>query len=149
MIIYSARTKKLPLSSDFIQNNSNAFKLFNYDSSLMSNLGNIIIQERVASDVYYTYHTLVNFNNLLDVSISSAFKELNDYINNHSEIKESRDYRCRNLYDEMEYWNNKYKLDSSSESIKQICDKVQKLLEQLEKQKIVKKSSCNFKKNYY
>ena len=81
MIIYSARTKKLPLSSDFIQNNSNAFKLFNYDSSLMSNLGNIIIQERVASDVYYTYHTLVNFNNLLDVSISSAFKELNDYIN--------------------------------------------------------------------
>lgn len=149
MIIYSARTKKLPLSSDFIQNNSNAFKLFNYDSSLMSNLGNIIIQERVASDVYYTYHTLVNFNNLLDVSISSAFKELNDYINNHSEIKESRDYRCRNLYDEMEYWNNKYKLDLSSESIKQICDKVQKLLEQLEKQKIVKKSSCNLKKNYY
>lgn len=149
MIIYSARTKKLPLSSDFIQNNSNAFKLFNYDSSLMSNLGNIIIQERVASDVYYTYHTLVNFNNLLDVSISSAFKELNDYINNHNEIKESRDYRCRNLYDEMEYWNNKYKLDSSSESIKQICDKVQKLLEQLEKQKIVKKSSCNLKKNYY
>lgn len=115
----------------------------------MSNLGNIIIQERVASDVYYTYHTLVNFNNLLDVSISSAFKELNDYINNHSEIKESRDYICRNLYDEMEYWNNKYKLDSSSESIKQICDKVQKLLEQLEKQKIVKKSSCNLKKNYY
>lgn len=149
MIIYSARTKKLPLSSDFIQNNSNALKLFNYDSSLMSNLGNIIIQERVASDVYYTYHTLVNFNNLLDVSISSAFKELNDYINNHSEIKESRDYICRNLYDEMEYWNNKYKLDSSSESIKQICDKVQKLLEQLEKQKIVKKSSCNLKKNYY
>lgn len=149
MIIYSARTKKLPLSSDFIQNNSNAFKLFNYDSSLMSNLGNIIIQERVASDVYYTFHTLVNFNNLLDVSISSAFKELNDYINNHSEIKESRDYRCRNLYDEMEYWNNKYKLDSSSESIKQICDKVQKLLEQLAKQKIVKKSSCNLKKNYY
>ena len=149
MIIYSAWTKKLPLSSDFIQNNSNAFKLFNYDSSLMSNLGNIIIQERVASDVYYTFHTLVNFNNLLDVSISSAFKELNDYINNHSEIKESRDYRCRNLYDEMEYWNNKYKLDSSSESIKQICDKVQKLLEQLAKQKIVKKSSCNFKKNYY
>ena len=134
MIIYSAWTKKLPLSSDFIQNNSNAFKLFNYDSSLMSNLGNIIIQERVASDVYYTFHTLVNFNNLLDVSISSAFKELNDYINNHSEIKESRDYRCRNLYDEMEYWNNKYKLDSSSESIKQICDKVQKLLEQLAKQ---------------
>lgn len=149
MIIYSAWTKKLPLSSDFIQNNSNAFKLFNYDSSLMSNLGNIIIQERVASDVYYTFHTLVNFNNLLDVSISSAFKELNDYINNHSEIKESRDYRCRNLYDEMEYWNNKYKLDSSSESIKQICDKVQKLLEQLAKQKIVKKSSCNLKKNYY
>lgn len=149
MIIYSAWTKKLPLSSDFIQNNSNAFKLFNYDSSLMSNLGNIIIQERVASDVYYTFHTLVNFNNLLDVSISSAFKELNDYINNHSEIKESRDYRCINLYDEMEYWNNKYKLDSSSESIKQICDKVQKLLEQLAKQKIVKKSSCNLKKNYY
>ena len=69
MIIYSARTKKLPLSSDFIQNNSNALKMFNYDSSLMSNLGNIIIQERVASDVYYTYHTLVNFNNLLLIII--------------------------------------------------------------------------------
>lgn len=149
MIIYSVRTKKLPLSSDFIQNNSNALKLFNYDSSLMSNLGNIIIQERVASDVYYTYHTLVNFNNLLDVSISSAFKELNDYINNHSVIKESRDYRCRNLYDEMSYWNKKYKLDSSDKSVNEIISKIQNLLRGLEKQGIVKKSSCNLKRNYY
>lgn len=149
MIIYSARTKKLPLSSDFIQNNSNALKLFNYDSSLMSNLGNILIQERVASDVYYTYHTLVSFNNLLDVSISSAFKELNDYINNHSEIKESRDYRSRNLYDEMFYWNKKYKLDSSDKSVNEIISKVQNLLRGLEKQGIVKKSSCNLKRNYY
>lgn len=149
MIIYSARTKKLPLSSDFIQNNSNALKMFNYDSSLMSNLGNIIIQERVASDVYFTYHTLVSFNNLLDVNIQNAFKELDDYVSNHSEIKESRDYRCRNLYDEMFYWNNKYKLDSSDKSVNEIIVKVQNLLKGLEKQGIVKKSSCNLKRNYY
>ncbi len=149
MIIYSIRTKKLPLSDDFIHNNSNVIKMFNYDYNLMSSLGNIILQERVNKDVYYTYYTLVQFNNLLDVNVISAFNELNEYLENHNEIKESRDYRCRNLYDEMFYWNNKYKLDSSDESVNDIIKKVQKLLSDLDKQGIIKKSSCNLKKNYY
>ena len=84
MIIYSIRTKKLPLSDDFIHNNSNIIKMFNYDYNLMSSLGNIILQERVNKDVYYTYYTLVQFNNLLDVNVISAFNELNEYLENHN-----------------------------------------------------------------
>ena len=49
----------------------------------------------------------------------------------------------------MFYWNNKYKLDSSDESVNDIIKKVQKLLSDLDKQGIIKKSSCNLKKNYY
>ena len=45
--------------------------------------------------------------------------------------------------------NNKYKLDSSDESVNDIIKKVQKLLSDLDKQGIIKKSSCNLKRNYY
>lgn len=149
MISYSIRTKKLPLSGDVINNNGNCFKMLEYDKNLFCSVGSYENQQRLTSDVFYTYHSLVGFNNQLDVNVHNAFSELDKFLSDHLEIKTSRDFRCRNLYDEMEYWNNKYKLDSSSESVKQISDKVQKLLEQLEKQRIVKKSSCNLKKNYY
>ena len=49
----------------------------------------------------------------------------------------------------MFYWNKKYKLDSSDKSVNEIISKVQNLLRGLEKQGIVKKSSCNLKRNYY
>lgn len=149
MIIYSTKTNKLPVSDDILYSSSNFFKLYCYDKNLLCCGKGFEYQKRFAKDVFNTYYSLVNFNNLLDVNVHNAFLELNIFIEDNPEIKNSVDFRCRSLYDEMEYWNNKYKLDSSSESVKQICDKVQKLLEQLEKQEIVKKSSCNLKKNYY
>lgn len=149
MIAYSIKTKRLPTSGMVINNDGNGYKMVAYDKDLFFNVGGYENQERLTKDVFNTYYSLVSFNNQLDLNVKSAFSFLDKFISDHIEIKTSKDFRCRNLYDEMEYWNNKYKLDSSFESVKQICDKVQKLLEQLEKQKIVKKSSCNLKKNYY
>ncbi len=149
MIAYSIKTKRLPTNGMVINNSSNGFKMIAYDKDLFYSVSDYDNQERLTSDVFNTYSSLVSFNNQLDLNVNNAFSFLDKFISDHIEIKTSKDFRCRNIYDEMEYWNNKYKLDSSSESIKQICDKVQKLLGQLEKQKIVKKTSSNLKKNYY
>ena len=56
----------MPLSPAFIYNDSNALKIFRYDVNLMSTVGNNDNQQRVTEDVYYTYTTLVAFNNSLE-----------------------------------------------------------------------------------
>ena len=145
MIIYSAKTKKIPLSEDVYNNIGNFFKLREYDIDLFTSSDH----NKLARDVYNTYYTLVSFNNLLDMNVDNAFSILDKYISEHSETKTSVDFRCRNLYDEMYYWNNKYKLDSSDKSVNEIIKKVQSVLSQLAKQGIVKESSCNLKSNYY
>lgn len=58
MIIYNTRTNKLPLSTMFINNESNIRKMFNYNETLMNNCGSYDIQEQVTSDVYNTYNTI-------------------------------------------------------------------------------------------
>ena len=78
MIIYSCRTKKIPTTPDFIHNISNEYKMFAYNSDLMSNCGCIEKQDLVTKDVYYTYTTLVNFNNSLAKVNDSAFDLLKD-----------------------------------------------------------------------
>ena len=59
MISYSIRTKKLPLSGDVINNDGNCFKMFEYDKNLFCNVGSYENQQRLTSDVFYTYHSLV------------------------------------------------------------------------------------------
>lgn len=147
MIVYSAKTKKIPISKDIQYSSSNFFKMMEYDKNLF--FDDNTDKYKMTSDVYYTYHSLVNFNNLLDVNVENAFSELNDFIISHDEIKTSQDFRCRNLFDEMTYWNNKYKTNPSKESVNQIIDKIQELLKRLAKQGLVKESSCNLKRNYY
>ena len=149
MILYNTRTQKLPLSTDFYTNNANALKMFRYNETLMSNCGDYRIQEQVTSDVYYTYNVLVAFNNTLDNDVKNAFTSLNKFLQEHEEIKESKDSRCKNYYDKMNYWNNKYKKDSSDTTIKEIKSDVQDLMRFLAKQEIVKKSGCNLKRNYF
>ena len=149
MILYNTRTQKLPLSIDFYTNNANALKMFRYNETLMSNCGDYRIQEQVTSDVYYTYNVLVAFNNTLDNDVKNAFTSLNKFLQEHEEIKESKDSRCKNYYDKMNYWNNKYKKDSSDTTIKEIKSDVQDLMRFLAKQEIVKKSGCNLKRNYF
>ena len=51
MIIYSCRTKKIPTTPDFIHNISNEYKMFAYNSDLMSNCGCIEKQDLVTKDV--------------------------------------------------------------------------------------------------
>ena len=49
----------------------------------------------------------------------------------------------------MIYWNNKYKTESSDTTIQAIQSDVQDLMRFLAKQKIVKESGCNLKRNYF
>ena len=149
MILYNTRTKKLPLSTMFINNESNIRKMFNYNETLMSNCGRYEVQEQVTSDVYYTYNSLVKFNNFLDKDVINAFTSLDKFLQEHEEIKNSKDSRCKNYYDKMFYWNNKYKIDSSDNSIQAIKSDVQDLMRFLAKQEIVKESGCNLKRNYF
>ena len=46
----------------------------------------------------------------------------------------------------MTYWNNKYKADSSDNTIQSIKSDIQDLMRFLAKQKIVKESGCNIKR---
>lgn len=149
MILYNTRTQKLPLSTDFYTNNTNALKMFRYNETLMNNCGDYRIQEQVTSDVYYTYNVLVTFNNTLDKDVKNAFNSLNKFLQKHEEIKESKDSKCKKYYDRMIYWNNKYKKDSSDTTIKAIESDIQDLMRFLAKQEIVKKSGCNLKRNYF
>lgn len=149
MILYNARTQKLPLSTDFYTNNANALKMFRYNETLMSNCGDYRIQEQVTSDVYYTYNALVTFNNSLDKNVTNAFTSLYKFIQEHEEIKESKDSRCKSYYEKMVYWNNKYKIDSSDNTIQAIKSDIQDLMRFLAKQDIVKESRCNLKRNYF
>lgn len=149
MILYNTRTQKLPLSIDFYTNNANALKMFRYNETLMSNCGDYRIQEQVTSDVYYTYNALVTFNNTLDKNVINAFTSLDKFIQEHEEIKESKDSRCKSYYDKMIYRNNKYKIDTSDNTIQAIKSDIQDLMRFLAKQEIVKESGCNLKKNYF
>lgn len=149
MILYNTRTQKLPLSIGFYTNNANALKMFRYNETLMSNCGDYKIQEQVTSDVYYTYNALVTFNNTLDKNVINAFISLYKFIQEHEEIKESKDSRCKSYYDKMVYWNNKYKIDSSDNTIQAIKSDIQDLMRFLAKQDIVKESRCNLKRNYF
>lgn len=149
MILYNTRTQKLSLSTDFYTNNANALKMFRYNETLMSNCRDYRIQEQITSDVYYTYNALVTFNNTLDKDVKNAFSLLDKFLQEHEEIKESKDSRCKNYYDKMFYWNNKYKIDSSDNTIQAIQSDVQDLMRFLAKQDIVKESGCNIKRNYF
>lgn len=149
MILYNTRTQKLPLSIDFYTNNANALKMFRYNETLMSNCGDYRIQEQVTSDVYYTYNALVTFNNTLDKNVINAFISLDEFLQEREEIENSRDSRCKSYYDKMIYWNNKYKIDSSDNSIQAIQSDAQDLMRFLANQEIVKESGCNLKRNYF
>ena len=92
--------------------------MFRYNETLMSNCEDYKIQEQVTSDVYYTYNALVAFNNTLDKNVINAFTSLDKFIQEHEDIKESKDSRCKSYYDKMIYWNNKYKTESSDATIK-------------------------------
>ena len=149
MILYNTRTKKLPLSTMFINNESNIRKMFNYNETLMNDCGNYDVQEQVTSDVYYTYNTLVTFNNTLDKNVINAFNTLDKFLEEHVEIKNSKDTRCKTYYDKMLYWYNKYNMDSSDTSIQAIISDIQDLMRFLAKLEIVKESGCNLKSNYF
>lgn len=92
---------------------------------------------------------LVEFNNKLDKNVINAFVTLDNFLREHEEIKTSKDIKCRTYYDKMLYWNNKYKTDSSDNSVKAIESDIQDLMRFLAKQEMVKESGCNLKNNYF
>lgn len=149
MIIYTTRTKRLPTSTQFYNNERNIRKMFQYDENLMSHCEDYKIQEQVTSDVLYTYNALVDFNNSIDKRTSESFESLNRFVQEHENVKNSRDYKCRNYYDKFIHWIGKYKKDSSSKSIDEIKEDIKGIMKYLAKQEIVKESGCNIKQNYY
>lgn len=149
MILYNTRTEKLPLSTEFYNNKANALKMFRYNETLMNNCGDYKIQEQITSDVFYTYNALVTFNNTLDSDVTNAFNSLDKFLLEHEKIKDSKDNRCKNYYDKMTYWNNKYKTDLSDNTIQAIKSNIQDLMRFLAKQEIIKESGCNIKRNYF
>lgn len=149
MILYNCRTKKLPTTPDFNYNPTNQYKMFRYDFDLFQNAKNMTSQQRITEDVYYTYTTLVKFNNLLDKGNDSAFSILDEYILSHQEIKSSDDRRCRNYYEKMELWYKRYTSNPTKERYDEICKEIQQFMKFLAKQEIVKESGCNLKQNYY
>lgn len=149
MILYSCRTNKLPTKPDFDYNITNQFKMFNYDFDMFQNHRYKTSQQRITEDVYYTYTTLVSFNNSLDKDITSSFEILDKYLTSHTEVTDSDDRRCREYYEKMGRWYKRYISNPSENVYKEICDEIQTLMKYLKKIGIVKESGCNLKKNYY
>lgn len=152
MIIYNAKTKKVPLNLKE-WNLLNTFKCVErYDSKYIIVNGNTksIVSWDVASDIHFTYNTMVKFNNdLINGNNQLAFDSLYNMLQEHPEIKNSIDYKCRNYYNEMYSWYNVYINYPTEKTYKRICDEIQKTLNHLCKQGIVQESSCNLKRNYY
>lgn len=149
MIVYNCRTKKLPTTPDFIHNITNEYKMFAYNLDLMSHCGDIEKQDLVTKDVYYTYTTLVSFNNSLDKEYKFAFDLLKNYLENHSEVKESLDRKCQSYYEKMDVWYKRYNSNPTDKVLEEIRAELQALMKYLEKQNIIKESGCNLKSNYY
>ena len=120
----------------------------NYNKDLLSSDGYGCF--KTMNQIYYTYNMLTSFNTDIDLSnVKTAIKKLREKLDKHTEIKESKDYKCRNYYDKMCDWCNLYMQYPTEDVAKRICNEVQKILEHLCKQGIVKKSGCNLKKNFY
>lgn len=150
MILYNCRTKKLPTTPSFDYNESNQYKMFRYNLELMNNYRlRKHTQQRLTEDVYYTYTTLVTFNNYLAKNDNSSFDILSDFILSHPEINQSDDNKCKTYYEKMELWHKRYTSNPTPEQYKIICDEVQHLMKFLVKQEIIKESGCNLKRNYY
>lgn len=149
MIIYNCRTQKLPTSKDFIYNESNQYKMLRYNKDLLSECHSLEKQQRLTEDVYYTYNTLVEFNNTFDRDVSHAFELLNEYVMTHEEIKTSKDRKCQIYYEKMSYWNNSYNSNQLDENIKRIIMEIKQIMKYLCKIELIKESSCNLKSNYY
>lgn len=148
MIIYTCRTKKIPTTPDFIHNDTNALKMFRYNKDLMKSCGSMEVQDKVTKDVYYTYTTLVNFNNMLDSDVDNAFMLVNNYLVEHEEVKDSLDRKCQSYYDKLKIWYNRYNINPTDDVLKTICEEVKVVMSYLKRLEIIKESSCNLKRNY-
>ena len=148
MIIYTAKTDKVPTKSAIIDS-SLWGKAFNNNYTLMSSGIGFDKQRQVVSDMHYTYYGLVSFNNKLDSDSKESFEYLNTFLNDYRMIKDSLDNRCKSYYEKMTYWYNKYSEDKSDKTVNEIKIDIQNLMKYLERLGIVKESGCNLKKNYY
>lgn len=148
MIIYSAKTDKVPWSDKEWSFTNNFYRTLNYNSDLFEPDGRGYF--KIMNQIYYTYNMLTSFNTDIDLSdVKTAIRKLKKELDKHPEIKESKDYKCRNYYNKMCDWCDLYVQYPTENVSKRISNEVQKTLEYLCKQGIVKISGCNLKKNFY
>ncbi len=154
MVIYSAKTKKVPLNLKEWNELNNYKCIARYNSlyDIFDKNGDYDWKEssNLISDIHYTYNILVLFNNeLTHGNKKEVFDKLKENLDNHSDIKDSSDFMCRDYYEKMLYWYNLYTSKPTEETYKTICKEIQQVLKHLTKLGIVKESSCNLKSNYY
>jgi len=148
LVIYSAKTDKVPWSDKEWSFTNNYYRALNYNSDLFDGSGYGYF--KIMNEIYYTYNMLTTFNTDIDLrDMKLAIKKLRENLDKHPEIKNCKDYKCRNYYDKMCGWCNLYMQYPTEQVSKRICDEVQTTLEHLCKQGIVKISGCNLKKNFY
>ena len=119
LIIYSAKTDKVPLNLKEWNLYKSYLKVKNYNPDYQSCDFGLI------GDVYHTYTILVSFNNgLASGNNIQVFEELNKNLNDHLEIENSKDNKYRYYYSKMCCWYNQYRNNPEDNTYKKICKDV-------------------------
>lgn len=145
MLIYNYKGKKSLISNDDGNNNRNLLALHKYNKTLFKSTSN---SQKLLDDVYYSYTTLCNFNNLLvKDEYAKAISLLQSFIINHEHVKNSEDINCVNIYRSLTKWLRELENERISNDI--VKNSVVKIMQIYEKEGIYKISGCNLKSNYY
>lgn len=146
--MYCYKGKKCVTSTEYYNSNKNVISLFRYNPTLFRFHPECKKHEKWLIDVYYSYTTLCEFNNLLvRDEYDKAISLLKDFILNHEYIKNSIDNDCVNNYRYMKKWLNE--LENNLIRKSNIKKSVSVIMKDYAKQEIFKVSGCNLKSNYY
>ena len=145
MLIYNYKGKKSLISNDDGNNNRNLLALYKYNKTLFKLTSNY---QKLLDDVYYSYTTLCDLNNLLvKDEYGKAISLLQSFITNHEPVKNSEDINCVNIYRSITKWLRELENERISNDI--VKNSVVKIMQIYEKEGIYKISGCNLKSNYY
>ena len=145
MLIYNYKGEKSLISNDDGNNNRNLLALHKYNKTLFNLTSNY---QKLLDDVYYSYTTLCDLNNLLvKDEYDKAISLLQSFVTNHEPIKNSEDINCVNIYRSITKWLRELENERISNDI--VKNSVVKIMRIYEKEGIYKISGCNLKSNYY
>lgn len=147
MLIYGYKGNKC-LKSDNCDDytTKNIMSLYNYNP-------NYIATNEIIRHVFRSFHTLSLFNNSLvntyevTENYISSIEFVRNYLEQNTDIENSIDSKCRNIYDHLRIWYKR--LVNNPNSLDDIKWEVAKTMKYYEKQEIFRVASINLKRNYY